>query len=109
GWSCSTLKASPTRRSPRCSRSPSGRSCRASTEAVSSSWSASWSTRVSTASRPRRRCPDRKEPEMDCEECRERIYPYLDRELSPTEFAEMREHLDDCGGCERTYVVERVF
>jgi len=46
---------------------------------------------------------------MDCEECRERIYPYLDRELSPTEFAEMQEHLDDCGGCERTYVVERVF
>ena len=46
---------------------------------------------------------------MDCEECRERIYPYLDRELSPSEFAEMQEHLDDCGGCERTYVVERVF
>ena len=46
---------------------------------------------------------------MDCEECRERIHPYLDRELSPTEFEEMREHLDECGGCERTYVVERVF
>ena len=46
---------------------------------------------------------------MDCEECRERLHPYLDRELSPTEFDEMREHLGECGGCERIYVVERVF
>ncbi len=45
---------------------------------------------------------------MDCEECRERLYPYLDRELSPSEFDEMRQHLDDCDGCERSYVVERV-
>jgi mycothiol system anti-sigma-R factor len=46
---------------------------------------------------------------MDCEECRERIYPYLDRELDPREFEEMRQHLGECGGCERTYTVERVF
>ena len=46
---------------------------------------------------------------MDCEECRERIHPYLDRELDPKEFDDMRLHLEDCGGCERMYVVERVF
>jgi anti-sigma factor (TIGR02949 family) len=45
---------------------------------------------------------------MDCDECRERLDPYLDRELSPREFEEMRVHLDECGGCERAYVVERV-
>jgi len=46
---------------------------------------------------------------MDCEECRERLYPYLDRELSPTEFEEVKVHLDDCGGCDTAFVVERVF
>ena len=46
---------------------------------------------------------------MDCEECLERLDPYLDRELSPEEFAEVKEHLDDCRGCESAFVVERVF
>ena len=46
---------------------------------------------------------------MDCDDCRERLYPYLDRELSPAEFEQVKVHLDDCGGCESAFVVERVF
>lgn len=46
---------------------------------------------------------------MDCTECLERLYPYLDRELTPKDLEEVRVHLDDCGGCDSAFVVERVF
>lgn len=46
---------------------------------------------------------------MDCNECRERLYPYLDRELSERELDEVRVHLDECGGCESSFVLERTF
>jgi mycothiol system anti-sigma-R factor len=46
---------------------------------------------------------------MDCDECRDRLYPYLDRELTPTEVAEVRDHLEDCGGCDSAFVVEELF
>jgi mycothiol system anti-sigma-R factor len=46
---------------------------------------------------------------MDCKDCLERLYPYIDRELSPKELDEVRVHLDDCGGCDSAFVVERVF
>ncbi len=46
---------------------------------------------------------------MDCDDCRERLYPYLDRELDAREFEEVKVHLDECGGCETTFIVERVF
>ena len=46
---------------------------------------------------------------MDCNDCLERLYPYLDRELSPKELDEVKVHLDDCGGCDSAFVVERVF
>ncbi|MBI2774239.1 MAG: zf-HC2 domain-containing protein [Chloroflexi bacterium] len=46
---------------------------------------------------------------MECDECRERLYPYLDRELSPREVEEVRVHLDDCGGCESSFVFEELF
>ena len=46
---------------------------------------------------------------MDCADCLERLYSYLDRELAPAELTEMRAHLDDCGGCEDDFVVERRF
>jgi mycothiol system anti-sigma-R factor len=46
---------------------------------------------------------------MDCSECLERLYPYLDRELSPTEVDEVKVHLDDCGGCDSAFVRERLF
>ncbi|HEY8807549.1 MAG TPA: mycothiol system anti-sigma-R factor [Candidatus Limnocylindria bacterium] len=46
---------------------------------------------------------------MDCNDCLERLYSYLDRELSATEVTEVRAHLDDCGGCEDNFVVEERF
>lgn len=46
---------------------------------------------------------------MDCADCLDRIYPYLDRELSPAELAQVRDHLAVCGDCETRFVLERVF
>jgi mycothiol system anti-sigma-R factor len=46
---------------------------------------------------------------MNCKECLERLHPYLDRELSATEIDEVRVHLEDCGGCDSAFVLERVF
>ena len=46
---------------------------------------------------------------MNCEECLERLHPFLDRELTATELGEVRVHLQDCGGCDSAFVLERVF
>ena len=46
---------------------------------------------------------------MDCADCLERLYSYLDRELAPAELTEVRVHLDDCGGCEDNFVLEERF
>lgn len=46
---------------------------------------------------------------MNCTECLEKLHPYLDRELSDRELEEVRVHLDDCGGCEASFVLESVF
>ncbi|HEX6061765.1 MAG TPA: mycothiol system anti-sigma-R factor [Candidatus Limnocylindria bacterium] len=46
---------------------------------------------------------------MDCADCLERLYTYLDRELAPAEVTEVRAHLDDCGGCEDSFVLEQRF
>jgi mycothiol system anti-sigma-R factor len=46
---------------------------------------------------------------MDCADCLERLYAYLDRELLPAEVTEVRAHLDDCGGCEDSFVLEQRF
>ena len=46
---------------------------------------------------------------MDCADCLDRLYPYLDRELTPTELTEVRSHLDACGGCEDFFVIEDRF
>ena len=46
---------------------------------------------------------------MDCTDCLERLYSYLDRELAPAEVTEVRAHLDDCGGCDDSFVLEQRF
>jgi len=46
---------------------------------------------------------------MDCADCLERLYAYLDRELAPAEVTEVRAHLDDCGGCKDSFVLEQRF
>ena len=47
--------------------------------------------------------------QLDCDDCLERLHPYLDRELTDKELGEVRAHLDDCGGCESSFVLESVF
>ncbi len=47
--------------------------------------------------------------DMGCEDCLERLDPYLDRELDDGELEEVRVHLERCGGCGSAFVVERVF
>jgi mycothiol system anti-sigma-R factor len=46
---------------------------------------------------------------VDCSDCLERLYAYLDRELRPAEVTEVRAHLDACGGCEENFVIEERF
>lgn len=46
---------------------------------------------------------------LECGDCLERLYPYLDRELSPADLGEVRKHLDHCAGCDELFVLERVF
>jgi mycothiol system anti-sigma-R factor len=46
---------------------------------------------------------------VDCGECFERLYAFLDRELSESEVSSVRRHLADCGPCEQEYVLERRF
>ena len=46
---------------------------------------------------------------MDCADCLERLYSYLDRELAPAEVTDVRAHLDECGGCDDEFVLEERF
>lgn len=46
---------------------------------------------------------------MDCNDCLERLYTYLDRELSASEMTEVKGHLADCGPCEDEFVVSERF
>lgn len=46
---------------------------------------------------------------MDCKDCLDRLHPFLDRELSAAEVEAVKVHLDDCGGCESSFVAEHVF
>ena len=36
---------------------------------------------------------------INCNHCMKALYPYLDRELSDEDIAQVREHLELCGGC----------
>lgn len=40
---------------------------------------------------------------MNCGECLEKLDPYVDRELTEDELAEVRQHLADCPPCEDLY------
>ncbi len=46
---------------------------------------------------------------MDCGDCLERLYPYLDRELSEKELEEVCQHIRECGPCDESFVFERRF
>jgi mycothiol system anti-sigma-R factor len=46
---------------------------------------------------------------MNCRECKEYLYEYLDRELTPEVEAEIRNHLVDCPPCGEHFDFEKVF
>lgn len=46
---------------------------------------------------------------MDCGECLERLYPYLDHELSEEEVVVVKQHLSECTGCADHFYFEERF
>ena len=46
---------------------------------------------------------------MDCDDCVEKLYAFLDKELAPTERKEVAQHLADCGECDDNFVFEARF
>ncbi len=46
---------------------------------------------------------------MDCDDCLEKLYTFLDTELSETDIVAVRSHLDGCDDCEGNYVFEETF
>ena len=46
---------------------------------------------------------------MDCGDCIDRLYAFLDTELSETEITSVRSHLDGCDDCEENFVFEKRF
>lgn len=43
---------------------------------------------------------------INCGDCERALNPYLDRELSEEDVAQVREHLDACSGCLHRYAFE---
>lgn len=46
---------------------------------------------------------------MNCREAFDRLYEYLDRELTPEVEAKVREHLHDCRPCVEHFDAEQAF
>jgi mycothiol system anti-sigma-R factor len=46
---------------------------------------------------------------MDCDDCLERLYTFLDKELGAAERTEVARHLADCEDCEDNFVFEERF
>ncbi len=46
---------------------------------------------------------------MDCNDCVERLYTFLDTELSETDLKSIRSHLEGCDDCDDNFVFEARF
>ena len=46
---------------------------------------------------------------MDCDDCVERLFQFLDTELSATELAAVRSHVEGCDDCDDQFVFEEHF
>jgi mycothiol system anti-sigma-R factor len=46
---------------------------------------------------------------MDCNDCVERLYAFLDTELSDTDIKAVRAHLEGCDDCDDNFVFEARF
>lgn len=44
--------------------------------------------------------------EVSCSEVLDRVYWYLDREISPEDCESIKQHLDECGPCLREFGLE---
>jgi anti-sigma factor (TIGR02949 family) len=47
--------------------------------------------------------------DIDCREAVDRLYEFLDRELTPELRTEVQRHLDACSGCFRHFEFERAY
>jgi len=45
--------------------------------------------------------------ETDCSEVLEKVYLYLDNEITPTDYEKVRHHLDECGPCLKQYGLDQ--
>jgi mycothiol system anti-sigma-R factor len=45
----------------------------------------------------------------DCNDCEQKLQPYVDRELTAEELVEVEEHLARCSYCARCYQFEATF
>src|SRR5258706_16339618 len=45
---------------------------------------------------------------MNCRECKEHLYEYLDRELTPAVEQEIRQHIADCPPCGEEFDFEKL-
>jgi mycothiol system anti-sigma-R factor len=43
---------------------------------------------------------------ITCKNCKQALYPYIDRELSDEDIVQVRDHLDACRGCLHLYEFE---
>ncbi len=46
---------------------------------------------------------------MDCHDCVERLYAFLDTELTEAEISQIRVHLEGCDDCDENFVFEARF
>ena len=46
---------------------------------------------------------------MDCNDCVERLYAFLDTELSETDLVSVRSHIEGCDDCDDNFVFEARF
>jgi len=46
---------------------------------------------------------------MNCRECTDHLYEYLDRQLTPDVEREIRQHLADCAPCDEHFDFEKLF
>ena len=46
---------------------------------------------------------------MNCDDCLDKLYAFLDQELGPTDKTEVVKHLEDCAGCGDNLAFEERF
>ena len=46
---------------------------------------------------------------MDCDDCLDKLYQFLDKELGTAERSQVAAHLADCGDCDDNFVFEARF